>query len=439
MTFESLYEPVLPCPNLVDPDDWEVESAPPNRGVVGVTRPEYGSRKIMQVDGSRTKLGELIRKHEMLHVKYSSDLDTSKVGKEAQEIAQALEDCRVHGLGYRYHGLDPAEYFKHKSVRAGTFERLFQMLPSFPVRAAIYSAISAWYLIHDNPQKQGELKDMLVKRLEVEYDSGGKKLAADAMREAEAFFNLKTDHRTTSDVLVKAISIAENIETWFDQKNKDEEIQRRIKQRKDLNKPVQMATVKMANGTSEWREMKIKEPARPTFQGSKFRGLARRKSDIGAVFKHPHRYCTDKAVFESTSSKHGGVTVLIDASGSMSLSVEEVQEILDEAEGATVASYSKGTMYILAKDQYRVDKIPSQGGANGIDGPALEWLASKHGEKIWVSDGRVNGRSSGENLSLQCKEIVEENSIHHVADTGSGASLLRALKNNEEEEIGVFN
>ncbi|MEI6084205.1 MAG: hypothetical protein WCS70_07880 [Verrucomicrobiota bacterium] len=92
------------------------------------------------------------------------------------------------------------------------------------------------------------------------------------------------------------------------------------------------------------------------------------------------RQLIDGKVFRHVRHGKGGA-VLIDASGSMSLGNEDVQKILNAAPGCTVAVYSgnthDGVLRVLAQDGRQVDAqyigAPA-GGANVVDGPALQWL-----------------------------------------------------------------
>jgi hypothetical protein len=107
----------------------------------------------------------------------------------------------------------------------------------------------------------------------------------------------------------------------------------------------------------------------------------------------------DGAVFRSRRPTLGG-TVLIDVSGSMRLTQEDVERIVAAAPGAVVAVYAsysdlrRGAVTVVAKGG-RVANIPAAlakyGIGNVVDGPALEWLGRQPGPRIWISDGDVTG------------------------------------------------
>jgi hypothetical protein len=108
----------------------------------------------------------------------------------------------------------------------------------------------------------------------------------------------------------------------------------------------------------------------------------------------------DGAVFRTRRPTSGG-TVLIDISGSMQLSQEDIEALVAQAPGLTVAVYasyrktSRGAVTVVARGG-RVanmsDVLEIYGGGNVVDGPALEWLGRQPGPRVWVSDGLVTGR-----------------------------------------------
>jgi hypothetical protein len=123
----------------------------------------------------------------------------------------------------------------------------------------------------------------------------------------------------------------------------------------------------------------------------------RRPSDEGTTIRRLDRLLVDGRVFATKRHLPGG-TVLIDASGSMGWSPEELLKCLEAAPAATIAIYSgrgnRGVLRVVAKDGRMIapDLVaPPCGGGNIVDGPALEWLASQAEPRIWISDGVVTG------------------------------------------------
>lgn len=123
-----------------------------------------------------------------------------------------------------------------------------------------------------------------------------------------------------------------------------------------------------------------------------------RPSDVGAVPRYMHRLVTDQRVFGRRRKKKAFEgTVLIDCSGSMHLTPDDVDEILRRWPAVTVATYAgydtRGELWIVAKKGKRASKhnIMPDGGGNVVDGPCLDWLAKQRKPRIWISDGGVTG------------------------------------------------
>lgn len=122
-----------------------------------------------------------------------------------------------------------------------------------------------------------------------------------------------------------------------------------------------------------------------------------RPTDEGAFMAYPARYAVDRAIFRKSRRQKEGGTVLIDASGSMSLTNADIDKMLDAVNSSVlVAVYSgrglTGDLAIVAKDGLRADVgYLERHGGNCIDEPALEWLGRQPEPRIWISDGGVTG------------------------------------------------
>jgi hypothetical protein len=153
-----------------------------------------------------------------------------------------------------------------------------------------------------------------------------------------------------------------------------------------------------ATGERWWCPMTIKQPPRPNRFPSKMRSRSWKPTDQGTVLRYVQRYCSgDGTIFAAKGQKPGGCTVLIDASGSMRFSAEEILQVMQLMPAALIAAYdgddTKGELRILAKKGRRVDSHHFKGpvGGNAVDGPALEWLSKQAGPRYWVSDGHIVG------------------------------------------------
>jgi hypothetical protein len=102
----------------------------------------------------------------------------------------------------------------------------------------------------------------------------------------------------------------------------------------------------------------------------------------------------------------GGLTVVVDCSGSMSINPAQLEHLLLKYPQGVVVTYSSVvSRYGAANNRAVVRVIASHGrvaatddfrdytaGGNGCDGPMLEWLAKQSGEKVWVCDGVITGK-----------------------------------------------
>ena len=129
-------------------------------------------------------------------------------------------------------------------------------------------------------------------------------------------------------------------------------------------------------------------------------------SDEGLVFNRPDRLLLDQKVFKKKGKRHGG-TFLVDVSGSMSLTEDEIEEIvLLSGRDTTVATYcgldTRGWLTVVADRGYRARRkdLKPKGWGNIVDLPAMEWLCNAEGPRIWVCDGLVTGRYDNPNPSL---------------------------------------
>lgn len=136
--------------------------------------------------------------------------------------------------------------------------------------------------------------------------------------------------------------------------------------------------------------------------GTGFLSRTRKASGLGRVPRRLHRLLTDpeRRVFDRVARKSGGV-VLVDGSGSMSLTSNDLREIVRAAPGCTVAVYSyphgstAPNIWIVARQgRYALPvDFPDIGADNCVDVPAINWAVSKRDHPtdpvIWVSDGHV--------------------------------------------------
>ena len=180
--------------------------------------------------------------------------------------------------------------------------------------------------------------------------------------------------------------------------------------------------------------MKIARPPLVVRQTSVLRaGVARRHCAMeGTQIVRPDRLALDRAIFQRTGPGGGG-TILVDTSGSMSLSAENVEDLVRSAGGAAVvAIYSgrgdEGELRIIARADHRVEKefFEPFGSGNVVDLPALEWLAKQPRPRLWVSDEIVTGVSDEgcEEILEACRAVVRRGDIERVETPADAIAWL---------------
>lgn len=171
-----------------------------------------------------------------------------------------------------------------------------------------------------------------------------------------------------------------------------------------------------------WGQMNIeKAPLTEALRADKTR--RQRPHDQGAVPRYMHRLLSDQRVFgRRRKEKHFQGTVLIDHSGSMNLSADQVDAILRRWPAVTIATYSgrsaDGVLRIVAKNGRRAAQefLERPSGTNNlVDGPALDWLAKQKGPRVWISDGGVTGvGGSSMGLRLDAARKVNAGKIKRI-------------------------
>jgi hypothetical protein len=188
-----------------------------------------------------------------------------------------------------------------------------------------------------------------------------------------------------------------------------------------------------------WEELKVSQPM---LTKNVFGSIGKKRS-ASQVGKNPRRIThlysdPQRRIFDRVTRGEGGV-VLIDASGSMYLSENQVRDILIHSPNAIVAQYSgnarkKPNLYVIGRKGKMVDKLPEPAGGNGVDGPALEWaLKQRKNSKepiVWVSDGGVTGKHDNYStiLVMQCISICKKNGIYVVPTAELAVELLKDIR-----------
>jgi hypothetical protein len=172
-------------------------------------------------------------------------------------------------------------------------------------------------------------------------------------------------------------------------------------------------------------------------------GYMRRKRkgmQYGRRVTYPSRLLTDpeRRVFGHKVKVKGGI-VVVDISGSMSLSNDDLNAIVEAAPAAVVLAYSEcmpdePNAWILANRGWRVKSIGDIGGrGNGVDGTALTWAIRhrKYGEDIiWISDGEVTGLIGNQptHLYTMCAKLIKKHRIIMIPSVREAVAMFKANK-----------
>lgn len=170
-------------------------------------------------------------------------------------------------------------------------------------------------------------------------------------------------------------------------------------------------------------------------------GRKRSATNVGINPRRIHRYLVDpeKRIFDRRIRGLGGV-ILIDQSGSMSLSDNDIWDIIKASPGATIIGYShrpgSGNIpncWVLAENGKVVDKVRPGNGGNGVDGPALLFALGKRKKGdpfIWVCDGVVTDSNDASltTLTKWCAKVVANHKIHMVNDVPEAVEALKQVR-----------
>jgi hypothetical protein len=164
-----------------------------------------------------------------------------------------------------------------------------------------------------------------------------------------------------------------------------------------------------------------------------------RASTSGTTLRYPSRLLTDpyQRAFSTRAPSAGGV-IVIDQSGSMDVTVEELQRVLSEAPNATVVGYSHRpgdlgqtpNAWILIRAGRVASQARSGNIGNGVDGPVLRWAIRQsqgRGPVVWVTDGQVTDSQDHpcHRLSVECALMVQRHQIRMVRNLNEVQVALR--------------
>ena len=167
-----------------------------------------------------------------------------------------------------------------------------------------------------------------------------------------------------------------------------------------------------------------------------------RPAECGTVMRYPSRLLIDpmQRAFARKTPATGGV-IVIDQSGSMDVTVEELDGLLRNAPDALIVGYSHRpgdagetpNVWLLAAHGRVVSQARTGNIGNGVDGPVLRWAvrtANPCEPVIWVTDGQVTDSHDHpcHSLSVQCAQMVQRHRIRLVHSLSEAELALRGRR-----------
>lgn len=194
----------------------------------------------------------------------------------------------------------------------------------------------------------------------------------------------------------------------------------------------------LVEGLKPFYDLVVSKPDR-TLGHSGRMGRSKKAEQIGRNLTRPHNYYGDnqRRVFTRYASGRGAV-ILLDLSGSMSLTSEQVDQMIEACHGSTIIGYSMGyqddpNCWVIAHNNTRMRGIPRVRGGNGVDVPAMLYADTYRKNRaplIWVSDGHatgVNDSMNDEVLEATAK-TVQALQIHQVEDVEEAIRVMEKMR-----------
>ena len=414
---------VYPIPEAVDGKanrEWKIQPSQQ------VTARVYPRQSLLVVPLDNSPQSRMIRNHELGHIRWSPPRPevVASRNKLDMDVMQAVEDMRINtkltdiGVDTSSGSISPSvmKAFVDHLLKRSDLRDIILTMVAIIGQGASETVMREKFSEQSPADKAVKIADMAYK---IMWDKGAPRFK-DTVRTA----------RWLQALLDSAAPIEPN----------------RLPKRLQLSKTDQdhlesllkmlgsFGTGSRATKKVSWGKMKVEIPPRPR-RVDGFLGKGRIASEEGVIPRYGHRLLVDGRVFCKTRRQRGG-SVLIDGSGSMNITSEDLKRILAHSPGAVVACYSgnthDGVLRVLAQDGRQVEEkwigAPA-GGANVIDKPALDWLSKQAKPRIWVCDGQVTGvgdRMSAIN-TLECEAVCRHRTIVRRDTVGLAVETLRTL------------
>lgn len=450
-----------PIPEAIDGLPWTVTIRPPQnhgRGVLYGVTDLHGHA--MTLPPEEHTSARFVRLHELAHAKWTPrNVPPHAAAKKARATitdVQTAEDLRIQSL-LHVHGLLPQD-LRHRTPEdlqrfaAAVAEHVTNGDAHTALEVLTWARVGSGVAVH---RKKGQVRPRhrlahlpeLAEELE-QIDAHARALidATGSVAHALALENATNlAHQIAAEAVEAALPKRYSAKLPFAKVTIP--LARKLRELLDAAKP----TFQQPNpcpppdtnrGSGEWGELETLPPLplstahKPKAQPQRKRLAQLQGARLGSI----RRLLTDGRAFRRDIRKpQKGGTILIDASGSMDLSGDDIRAILDRAPAATVAMYSgsgprgTGTISVLAKagrmttDREINRRRADVGGGNVIDGPALRWLAKQAEPRTWICDGAVTGKRDSRtlNLTLEANRLAKAGAITRHASVTHYLDTLR--------------
>lgn len=387
-----------PLPEAIDGERWNVFESPSKR-LAGVTSQ---GRQMMVPMGVST-VERLMRMHEMTHVKITP---RAEMGEAMNHLPESLlnycEDARVHGHMMRL------DFDVSGMVGVMSDFELDQLLKDHPSHLAAVSA--GMYGTGEAARLSDKIEETEDTFLRGVFNYGA------TLALNRTWSGTETPGFETTLQMVRDI-----IDTFGDPRDPDESPEQQVP---DAMLPLlaeetpEYQPGNIAPGDGPWKHMTIEEPPLTEKLPAEMKGRPKKKIDLrGRKLYRVGRLYQDGRVFSRKEKQRGGGAVLIDTSGSMSLTAPQVLRLMETFPAGIIASYSSsgddGYLRVIARKGKRVptDQLSTPGSGNGVDGPALDWIAKWPGPRYWISDAGVEGGAEG---LRYCLDVCRKHDITRV-------------------------
>lgn len=405
----------IPLPEAIDGKRWEIHQSQQAR-LAGIT--SQGEHMVVPMGDNQQE--RLVRVHEMTHVSISPRDEIHEILTEHvvdEGLLNLCEDARVHSqmsrLGFEIWEMSVLD------------DKTLEEMASNAHPATLAGLAAAMY-------DTGESERLLDKIQQLDEEDCAERSAVFEYGSSLAAYWMH--HPSELPPFETTIEMAKEIQKYLGDPNEPpppkppvpphmlpslaekpdpaRELPVDLPDPKSRKRPVPNA------GKGPWHPMTFQEPPRPLKFPAKMKGRNKRRPGTrGRRLHRIGRLYTDGYVFADRPPVKGGGAILIDTSGSMSLTPNEVLMLCVAYPGGVIASYSSqghhGYLRIIAKNGKRVpdDQLATPGPGNGIDGPALDWLAQQPGPRFWISDAGVEGGAVG---LRYCLEVCRRANITRV-------------------------